>query len=82
MITEDITREVAEAQVTDDCRVQVWLRKRRKATLTPSQARALSAELLRAAAEAERAAEDLRHEHEPAAFDLASVDHCHGRSAA
>lgn len=72
MITEDITLEVAEAQVSDLCQVELWvgdLRRHRTAALTPTQARALAAELIRAAGEAERAAEELRHEHEPAAFD-------------
>jgi len=73
MISEDITRDVAEAQVSDDCRVELWvadLRKNRTAMLTPSQARGLADELVRAAGYAEKAADELRHEHEPAAVDL------------
>lgn len=71
MIEEEHIRFVAAADVTDDCRVEVLLRKRRKATLTASQARQLAAELVRSAGEAERAADELRHEHEPASFDVA-----------
>lgn len=74
MITEDITRDVADAQVNDLCMVEVWvadLRKNRVATLTPSQAVALSVELARAALEASEAAEELLHVHEPASFDVA-----------
>lgn len=74
MITEDITRDVADAYVSDLCLVELWiadLRKTRTAALTPSQALELAARLTRAAGEAERAAEELRHEHEPAAFDRA-----------
>lgn len=74
MITEDITREVADAQVSDLCQVELWvadLSEDAVATLTPSQAVALSVELARAALEASKAAEELLHEHEPASFDVA-----------
>lgn len=77
MITETITRDVAEAQVSDDCQVELWvgeLRKNRIATLTPTQAHILAAELIDAAERADEAAEERRHEHEPAAFD---VQHIH-----
>ena len=72
MIEEQHIRFVAAADVTDDCRVEVQLRKPRQA-LTPTQARELAAEIVRAAGYAERAAEELRHEHEPAAFDVLEV---------
>lgn len=58
MIDEEHIRFVAAADVTDDCRVEVQLRKRRM-SLTASQARHLSSELLRAAGEAESAASEL-----------------------
>lgn len=76
MITENITRDVAEAQVSDDCRVELWvaeLRKNRIATLTPTQAHILAAELVAAAERADDAAEELRHIHEPAAFDVQHI---------
>ena len=62
-------RFVACADVTDDCRVEVTLR-RRCTTLTASQARELAAELVRAAGEAERAAGELLRRFEPASFDV------------
>jgi len=70
MIEEEHIRFVAAADVTDDCRVSIELRKARQ-TLTPSQAVALSVELARAAMEASEVAEELLHVHEPAAFDVA-----------
>jgi hypothetical protein len=87
MITEDITREVAEAEVTDDCRVSIFvadLSEKDVAVLTASQARLLAAELTRAAGEAERAAEELLGEREPARFDVAilSPDCRDGKDAA
>lgn len=72
MIEEEHIRFVAAADVTDDCRVEVQLRKSTQ-TLTASQARSLAAELVRAAGEAERAADELLHVHEPAAFDMLQV---------
>lgn len=69
MIEEQHIRFVAAADVTDDCRVEVHLRKPRQA-LTPSQARELAAEIILAAGHAECAAQELLHEHEPARFDL------------
>lgn len=74
MITEDITREVAEAEVTDDCRVSLFvadLSEEAVAVLTPSQAIALGNELARAAQEAERAAEELLGERPQSSFDVA-----------
>lgn len=70
VIEEEHIRFVAAADVTDDCRVEVELRKRR-ATLTATQARQLAAELTRAAGEAGRAAGELLREVEPASFDVA-----------
>lgn len=73
MITEDITRDVAEAQVSDDCRVQLWvgdLRHNRTAMLTASQARLLAAELIRGAREAERAAAELVRPITQSGFDM------------
>lgn len=58
MIEEEHIRFVAAADVTDDCRVEVQLRKRRM-SLTASQARHLAGELVRAAGEAESAASEL-----------------------
>lgn len=69
MIKEEHIRFVAAADVTDDCRVKVQLRKQRQ-TLTASQSRSLAAELVRAAGEAEKAAAELLHVHEPASFDV------------
>lgn len=69
MIEEQHIRFVAAADVTDDCRVEVQLRKPRQA-LTPSQARELAAEIIQAAGHAERAAQELRHEHVTSRFDL------------
>lgn len=73
MITRDVQEDIASADFTDDCRVKIWLRKR-VTKLTIAEAKALRSELDRAIAEAERGAEELRHEHEPAAFD---VQHIH-----
>lgn len=88
MITENITRDVADAHVSDDCRVEVYvadLRKHRSALLTASQARELAARLIRAAAEAEDAAEEMRHEYQPLACELTppiSPDCASGKCAA
>lgn len=70
MIEEEHIRFVAAADVTDDCRVEVQLRKARQ-TLTPSQAVALSVELARAALEASEAAEELLGERPQTRFDVA-----------
>lgn len=78
MIEREEIRFVAAADWTDDCRIRVELRKR-STTLTIAEAKALRSELDRAIAEAERGADDLRHEHEPAAFD---VQHIHPECAA
>lgn len=72
MIEERVVRFVAAADVTDDCRVEVVLRRRRQA-LTTSQARELAAELVRAAGEAESAAGELMRLPEPAGFDRVFV---------
>ncbi len=68
-------RFVAAADVTDDCLVEVQLRKRRQ-TMTPEQAFLLAVELTRSAMHATKAADELRHEHGPAAFDLIEVVYC------
>lgn len=72
MIEREEIRFVAAADFTDDCRVKIWLRKR-VTKLTIAEAKALRSELNVAIAEASIGADDLRHEHEPAAVDLASV---------
>lgn len=74
MITQEVVHDVAEAQVSDDCAVELWvadLRKHRSATLSPAQARELAAELVRAADEAERGAGELVHEYELMGFEKA-----------
>ena len=68
MIEREEVRFVAAADWTDDCRVTVELRKRRT-TLTVTEARVLVEELRTAIAEAERGAVELAHGVEPAAFD-------------
>ena len=73
MIEREEIRFVAAADWTDDCRIRVEMRKR-VTKLTISEAKALRSELDTAIAEAERAADELRHDHEPAAFD---VQHIH-----
>lgn len=69
MIEREVIEFVAAADWTDDCRIRIELAKR-VTKLTPTEARAFRAELDAAIAEAERGAEELRHEHEPAPFDL------------
>lgn len=77
MIEREEIRFVAAADWTDDCRVKIWLRKR-VTKLTIAEAKALRYELDVAIAEASIGADDLRHEHEPAAFDLATLErHIH-----
>lgn len=73
MIERQVIEFVAAADFTDDCRIRLQLRKP-VAKLTISEAKALRSELDRAIAEAERGADELRHEHDPAAFD---VQHIH-----
>ncbi|UGS27600.1 hypothetical protein K8F61_05270 [Microbacterium resistens] len=73
MIEEEHIRFVAAADVTDDCRVEAEMRKRRQ-TLTASQARQFAAELVRAAGEAESAAAELVRPVAVARFD---VEHVH-----
>lgn len=69
MIEREVIEFVAAADFTDDCRVRVELRKR-VTTLTTTEARAFRSELDRAIAEAERGADELRHDHHPAAVDM------------
>ena len=73
MIEREVIEFVAAADWTDDCRIRIQLRKP-VTKLTISEAKAFRSELDTAIAEAERAADDLRREHEPAAFD---VQHIH-----
>lgn len=70
MIEQQITEFVAAADWTDDCRVRVEL-KRRTTTMLASQARALAAEIIQAADEAERASRAAERIPEPAQFDVA-----------
>lgn len=72
MITRDVQEDIAEVDFTDDCRVKLWLRKRRM-TLTIAEARLLRAELDAAIAEAAKGADELLHEHELAAVDVLHV---------
>lgn len=72
MIEREEIRFVAAADWTDDCRVKIWLRKR-VTKLTIAEAKALRSELDVAIAEASIGADDLRHEHEPAPFDMVGV---------
>lgn len=69
MIEREEIRFVAAADWTDDCRIRVELRKR-VTKLTIAEAKALRTELDAAIAEASTGADELRHEHEPAAHDL------------
>lgn len=78
MIEREEIRFIAAADWTDDCRVRIELRKRTM-TLTIAEAKALRSELDVAIAEACIGADDLRHEHEPSAFD---VIHVHPECAA
>lgn len=70
MIERQVTEFVAAADWTDECEVRLTTRKRRETVMAPSDARDLAAELVRAADEAERAAERLSRPTETAAFDL------------
>lgn len=72
MIEREEIRFVAAADWTDDCRIRIEMRKR-VTKLTIGEAKALRSELDVAIAEASIGADDLRHEHEPAAVDLATV---------
>lgn len=72
MIEREVIQFVAAADWTDDCRVRVELKKR-ITKLTPTEARAFRTELDAAISEAEKAAEELRHEHQPARFDVIPV---------
>ena len=73
MVSETITREVAAAEVTDDCLVEVRLR-RRRLSLFPASAREFAAEVLRAADEAEKASAELFRNVVPARFDHVCID--------
>lgn len=73
MIEREEIRFVAAADWTDDCRIRVELRKR-VTKLTIAEAKALRSELDVAIAEASIGADDLRHEHAPAAFDTIRGD--------
>lgn len=73
MIEREVIEFVAAADWTDDCRIRLELKKR-VAKLTIAEAKAFRSELDRAIAEAERGADELRHEHDPAACD---VQHIH-----
>ena len=72
MIEREVIEFVAAADWTDDCRIRVELKKR-VSKLTIAEAKAFRSELDVAIAEAEKGADELRHEHEPAAFDLAAI---------
>ena len=72
MIEREEIRFVAAADWTDDCRIRIEMRKR-VTKLTIAEAKVLRSELDVAIAEASIGADDLRHEHEPAAVDLATV---------
>lgn len=72
MIEREVIEFVAAADWTDDCRVAVQMRKRRQ-LFTISEAKAFRSEFDRAIAEAERGADELWREHEPAAFDLQHI---------
>lgn len=69
MITRDVQQDIADVDFTDDCRVRIWLRQPHM-KLTTTEARAFRAKLDVAIREAERGAEELRHEHMPAPVDL------------
>lgn len=71
MIEREVIEFVAAADWTDDCRVRVEMRKRRM-TLTVTEATALRAELDDAIREASRAVEGLVHTPVPLISD---VDH-------
>lgn len=72
MIEREVIEFVAAADWTDDCRIRVELRKR-VTKLTIAEAKALRSELDVAIAEASIGADDLRHEHEPAPFDIIAI---------
>jgi hypothetical protein len=68
-IEETVTRFVAAADWTDDCRVIAHMRKR-SMDLSAAQAREFAAELVDAAEHAERAAASAVRPVEPAAVDM------------
>lgn len=72
MIEREVIEFVAAADWTDDCRIRVEVKKR-VTKLTIAEAKAFRRELDVAIAEASIGADDLRHEHEPAAFDLLTL---------
>lgn len=83
MIEEEHIRFVAAADVTDDCRIEVRLRKK-SVDLTISQASLLVVELARAIREAAHGMSELVPDVEPASFDVAilSPDCRDGKDAA
>ncbi|PRB01780.1 hypothetical protein CQ044_16670 [Microbacterium sp. MYb64] len=68
MISETVTHDLASAEVTDDCRVELWT-DAPNTYLFPASARDLAAELVRAADEADKASAELLHNVIPAKFD-------------
>lgn len=72
MIEREVIEFVAAADWTDDCRVRVELRKR-VTKLSIEEAVLFRAELDAAIAEAQRGADQLRHEHELAAVDRIGI---------
>lgn len=68
-IEEEYVRFVADADWTDECEVLARMRKR-SMRLTPAQARAFAAELVEAAGNAERAANEAVRPVAAPAFDL------------
>jgi len=72
MIEREVIEFVAAADWTDDCRIRVELKKR-VTKLTIAEAKAFRVELDAAIAEASKGAEELRHDHVPASFDIAAI---------
>lgn len=73
MIEREEIRFIAAADWTDDCRIRLELKKR-VTKLTITEAKAFRSELDVAIAEASIGADDLRHEHESAAFDVIGAE--------
>lgn len=69
IVMRAVEQPIAVIDWTDDCRVKLSMRKARM-KLTIPEAKLLRSHLDVAIAEASIGADDLRHEHEPAAFDL------------
>ena len=72
MIEREVIEFVAAVDFTDDCRVEVQMRKRRS-TLTVTEAKQLRDELDRAIGEAERGLADLLAPTEPFGFDMVHI---------